>query len=127
MRKSITSTILTLSLFAVSTPGYAATASTTGTIGFLAVYANIEDPAETVLFELSNGATITTMCSNAGSNTPTFSFVPADISDAQTRKNMLTMLFAARTSGLPITVNFDNAGAHCDSQFGFAIPLVIGM
>jgi hypothetical protein len=126
MRKSIASAILALLSLAVSAPSHAATASVTGTVEFLVVYANIDDPAETVLFELTGG-NITTMCPNASANTPTFSFDPADISDAQTRKNMVTMLFTARTSGLPISVSFDNAGAHCDGQFGFAIPLLIGM
>jgi hypothetical protein len=128
MRKSIASAIvLALSSLACSAPSHAATTYVTGTISGLYVYSNVINAAETVLFVLSVGP-ITTGCSNgSGSGNPTFSFDPADVSDAQSRKNMLAMLYAARTSGLPISVSYDNAGAHCDTQFGFAIPLVISM
>ena len=119
--------LLALSSFACSAPGRAAQTFVTGTVSGLYVYSNIVNAAETVLFTLSVGP-ITTGCSNgSGSGDATFSFDPADVSDAQSRKNMLAMLFSARTSGLPISVSYDNAGAHCDTQFGFVIPLNISM
>lgn len=128
MRKSIASAILlALSSLACSAPSHAAQTFVTGTVTFLGVYSNIINSAETVLFVISAPA-ITTGCSNgSGVGNPTFSFDTADISDAQSRKNLLTMLFAARTSGLPISVTYDNAGAHCDTQFNFPIPLNIAM
>jgi len=39
---------------------------------------------------------------------------------------MLTVILAARTSGAPLTVDWDNAGAHCDAS-GFPIPEDVGM
>jgi pectin methylesterase-like acyl-CoA thioesterase len=55
-----------------------------------------------------------------------FAFNPTDITDAQTRKNMLAVLMSARTTGSAITVDWDDAGAYCDSS-GFPIPMYVGM
>jgi hypothetical protein len=130
MRKSTTSAILlALTSLAYLAPSQAAQTGVTGTVTFLVVYSNIINNAETVLFVLNNNnQPITTGCAQgSGGGNPTFSFDTHDIGDAQSRKNLLTMLYAARTSGLQISVNYDNAGAHCDDQFGFPIPLAIGM
>ena len=52
-----------------------------------------------------------------------FLFSPTDISDAQTRKNMLATLFAAKLTGTSVNVVYSNT--ICDAGFGYAIPIAI--
>jgi hypothetical protein len=127
MRKSAISTILAGSISILSMPSHAATTFMTGTVISVFTAAGIGTPAESVDFTMSF-PNQTTGCpsTNQSANQQVFVFTPADISDAQTRKNMLTVILAARTSGLPLTVVFDNAGAHCDAT-GFPVPTSVGM
>ncbi|MGB8842636.1 MAG: hypothetical protein WCC64_16375 [Aliidongia sp.] len=124
MRKSVISAILALSLLSFSTPSHAKLVFTTGTVIGLFV-SGVGSPAQTVNFTMSFGPQ-TTGCTNPNTTNQVFVFNPTDIPDTQTRTNMLALLMAARTSGIPVTVDWDNAGADCDAD-GFPIPLFVGM
>jgi hypothetical protein len=52
-----------------------------------------------------------------------FYFTPTDISDAQTRKNMMATLLAAKLAGTSINVVYSNT--ICDAGSGYAIPIAI--
>lgn len=124
MRKSAISAILALSMLICSTPSPAKLVFTSGTV--ISVFVGgVGVSPESVTFTMSFGPQ-TTGCTNVNPTNQVFVFNPTDIPDAQTRKNMLTLLLAARTSGIPLTVDWDNAGAHCDAN-GFPIPMEVGM
>jgi hypothetical protein len=75
--------------------------------------------AEIVSFQVTN-------MPNTGCPTGTwFFFDPTDVTDAQTRKNLLTTLFAAKLSGA--TVNVVYSSTVCDSASGYAIPIALIM
>ncbi|MEA2754352.1 MAG: hypothetical protein QOJ54_641 [Aliidongia sp.] len=124
MRKSVISAILALSLMICSTPSHAKLVFTTGTVIGLFV-SGVGSPAQSVNFTMSFGPQATG-CTNPNTTNQVFVFNPTNIPDAQTRINMLALLMAARTSGIPVTVDWDNAGADCDAS-GFPIPLFVGM
>lgn len=124
MLKAAISAILSLSILIFSTPTRAKLVFTSGTV--LSVFVGgAGSPAESVTFTMSFAAQ-TTGCTNPYQTNQVFVFNPTDISDAQTRKNMLALLMAARVSGATITVDWDNAGAYCDAS-GFPIPMDVGM
>lgn len=125
MRNSVISAILALAALTFSTPSDAKLVFTNGTV--ISVFVSGDtSPAQQVTFTMSF-AVQTTGCTNTGNGVnQVFTFDPTDISDTQTRTNMLALLLAARASGLPLTVDWDNAGAACDAS-GFPIPLFIGM
>jgi hypothetical protein len=122
MGKAI-SAILALSILICSTPSHAKLVFTSGTV--ISVFVGGVGSTESVNFTMSFGPQ-TTGCTNPSSTNQVFIFNPTDITDAQTRKNMLALLLAARTSGTPVIVDWDDAGAHCDAS-GFPIPMNIGM
>lgn len=124
MRKSAISALLALSILICSTPSQARLVFMSGTV--IGVFVGgVGSPAESVNFTMSFGPQ-TTGCTNPNPTNQVFVFNAADISDPQTRKNIVALLMAARTSGIPLTVDWDNAGAHCDSS-GFPIPMFVGM
>lgn len=124
MRKAAISAILALTALICSMPSQAKLVFMTGTV--LSVFVGgVGDTAESVNFIMSFGPQ-TTGCTNPDTTNQVFVFNMNTIPDAQTRKNMLTLLLAARTSGMPLTVDWDNAGAHCDPG-GFPIPMDVGM
>jgi hypothetical protein len=124
MRKAAISAIVALSILIGSTPSYAKLVFTSGTvIGLFVLGAG--SPAESVNFTMSFGPQ-TTGCTNPNQTNQVFVFNPTDIPDAQTRKDMLALLMAARVSGATVTVDWDNAGAFCDAG-GFPIPMAVGM
>ena len=124
MCKPAISAILALSILIFSAPSQAKLIFTSGTVIGLFV-SGAGSAAESVNFTMSFGPQ-TTGCSNSGGANQVFVFNPTDITDAQTRKNMLALLMAARISGTPLTVDWDNAGAYCDAG-GYPIPLYIGI
>jgi hypothetical protein len=125
MRKSAISTILALSIAILSMPSHAAITFKAGTV--VSVFTSgTGTPAESVTFTMSFANQPTGCPSTNQTGGQVFTFTPADVSDAQTRKNMLTVILAARTSGIPLTVVWDNAGAHCDAS-GFPVPESVGM
>jgi hypothetical protein len=124
MRKAAISAILALSILVFATPSQAKLTFTAGTVVGLFVSGAGSAP-ESVSFTMSFGPQ-TTGCSNSGGTNQVFVFNPTDITDAQTRKNMLALLMAARISGTPITVDWDTAGADCDAG-GYPIPLYVGI
>jgi hypothetical protein len=124
MRKVAISAILALSVLSVSTPSQAKLVFLQGTV--IAVFiGGVGSPAESVSFTMSFTPQATG-CTNINQPNQIFAFSPADIADAQTRKNILTLVMASRTSGIPLTVDWDNAGAHCSAN-GFPIPMDVGM
>ena len=124
MRRSTLAAILALSALTCSVPGYAKLVFKAGTVINVFV-SGVGSPAETITFAMSFAAQ-PTGCTNPNQTAQTFVYTPTDITDAQTRKDMLTLLLAARTSGIPMTVDWDDAGAHCDAS-GFPIPMDVGM
>jgi hypothetical protein len=124
MFKAAISAILSLSILIFSTPSHAKLVFTTGTVIGLFV-SGVGSAAESVNFTMSFGPQ-TTGCTNPDQTNQVFVFNPTDITDPQTRKNMLALLMSARISGTPVTVDWDNAGAYCDAS-GFPIPMYVGM
>ena len=106
-------------------PASAATTVVSGTITQLSVLGsnpNYSSSPEIVIFQITNQPTITG-CPAPGHF---FSFSPASVTDANTRRNMLSALFTARAAGLTITLAYDNAGAYCDTG-GYAAPYQISL
>ena len=54
-----------------------------------------------------------------------FVFEPTDVTDAQTRKNLLTTLFAAKLTGASVNVVYSST--ICSATSGYAIPIAIIM
>jgi hypothetical protein len=108
-----------LGLSAVSSAqGYS---TVTGTLATVMVESTVGGlGAEIVSFKLTNQPT-STGCANSGY----FIFSAADVTDANTRKNMLAALLAARVSGATVSIVY--GGTACDSQFGYAIPVAISL
>ena len=85
----------------------------------MAVRGGAGSTPEVVSFQVSNMPN--TGCPAGG----WFLFTPSDVSDAQTRKNMLATLFAAKLTGVSINVVYSNT--VCDAAFGYAVPIAIIM
>jgi hypothetical protein len=100
----------------------AANAVITGTITTLGVQSTEQAPPEVVDIVLN----VRPPATGCPGGTAGFEFSPASVTDAQTRKNMLTLLLAAKMSGSNITIVYDNAGAYC-SVNGFAVPIGISI
>lgn len=124
MRKSAISAILALSILICSAPSQAKLVFMSGTVISVFVL-GVGSPAESVNFTMSFGPQ-TTGCTNQNPTNQVFAFTPTDITDPQTRRDMLSLLLAARATGTPLTVDWDNAGAYCDAD-GFPIPMAVGM
>ena len=123
MRKSAISAMLALTILIFSVPSQAKLVFLSGTV--LTVFVGgVARPAESVTFIMSF-APQTTGCTNAGGGNQVFVFDPTTITDAQTRKDILALIMASRTSGVPLTVDWDDAGAHCAG--GFPVPLNVGL
>jgi uncharacterized protein YraI len=126
MYKATISAMLALAALTFSTPSDAKLVFTTGTVVSVFVSGDGETPAQQVTFTMSF-AVQTTGCTNTGNGVnQVYTFNPNDIADTQTRNNMLSVILASRASGIPLTVDYDNAGADCDAN-GFPIPLFVGM
>ncbi len=131
---AIPAAVLLFSLAVFASPGYATPTSITGTVTQVFVDSTENNnPPETVFFKFQPAAgqqALTTGCRQGSTTTPGtaefFEFEPASVTDAQTRKNMLTLLFAARTGGMTLEVAYDNAGAFCGTS-GFAVPINLGL
>jgi hypothetical protein len=74
---------------------------------------------ELVTFQLTNMPN--TGCPNGG----WFIIEPTDVTDAQTRKNLVTMLFAAKLTGASVNVVYSST--ICSASFGYAVPVAIIM
>ena len=72
---------------------------------------------ELVTFQLTNMPN--TGCPGGG----WFMIDPTDVADAQTRKNLLTTLFAAKLTGASINVVYSST--ICSASLGYAIPIAI--
>ena len=53
-----------------------------------------------------------------------FEFDSNSVTDANTRKNMVSMLLGAKLSTVAVTILYDDAGTHC-STHGFTVPYSI--
>lgn len=85
-------------------------ATVTGTVSWVQQDGpNVGYAAETINFKLDNQPSI-----NCGSGFQQFSISPGTIADAQTRKNMLSMLMMAKATGSQVTVGYDSTGGFCD-------------
>jgi hypothetical protein len=77
------------------------------------------NPVELITFQLTNMPN--TGCPGGG----WFIIDPTDVTDAQTRKNLLTTLFAAKVSGASVNVVYSST--ICSASFGYAVPIAIIM
>jgi len=99
----------------------AADSTVTGTLASVGVESTVLGLGpEIATFVMTNQPTSTGCPSSI-----VFMFTAADVTDSNTRKNMLATLLAARVSGASVTVVY--SGSYCDSQFGYPIPIAIGM
>lgn len=80
---------------------------------------------EVIAFQLSPAPPFTGCASNTGNNTGVFAFSAASVTDPTSLTDMKTWLLTAKASGSQVLVVYDNAGAHCDPNLGYAVPLAI--
>ena len=120
MNRALVSALWAATLFCLSITAWASDSTATGTVINLVVDSTAGGSgAEIVSFQVTN-------MPNTGCPTGTwFFFDPTDVTDAQTRKNLLTTLFAAKLSGA--TVNVVYSSTVCDSASGYAIPIALIM
>jgi hypothetical protein len=78
---------------------------------------------ETISFQLSVVPPVTGCPNNKG----IFAFSSSSVTDAASLNDMKTWLLTAKASGAEVLVVYDNAGAHCDPNLGYAVPLAISM
>jgi hypothetical protein len=124
VKKLLLSALLLTILHSWAAPADAAIAVVSGTLTQLSTLGanpNYSGP-EVVIFSITNQPTTTGCPATAHF----FSFSPASISDANTRRNLLSTLLTARAAGLTISLAYDNAGAYCDAG-GYAAPFVISL
>jgi hypothetical protein len=123
MRQVSTCIAIALGVLAAPVAVQAATVVVTGTITTFVVLSTAGHTAEggVVQFMLSNQPTATG-CSGGNA---TFAYSAASVTDPTTRNNMTATLLAAYTAGLTVNVAYDNAGAACDPEFNYAVPLTI--
>ena len=100
-------------------PAQATYQTISGTITQIVVNSTTSAPAETIDFKLSSMPSATG-CSGNGF----FEFNTTSVTDANTRKNMVAALYAARTSGATVSVVYDDSGKFC-ATFGYAVPVAI--
>ena len=106
-------------------PASAATVTLSGTVTYLSVLGvnASQAVAEVVIFTLSNPPPMT----GCPGGTNFFSFSAKSVTDANTRRNLLSSLLTAKTAGVTVTVSYDDAGAYCDIGPGYAAPYSIAM
>lgn len=125
MRKETLPVLAALAMAFATLPARAANPVVTSTIKGLGVESTDGSggTTEVVTITLDAALPATTGCpaGNAG-----FEFEAGSVNDAQTRKNMLAVLLAARASGAPVTIVYDGTGKFCGA-FGFAVPLAISL
>lgn len=106
--KSLLRVLVVAGCLVCATPAGAVwNAETTGTVEWVGMYAPDALAAQTVIFRLSNQPTTTCAANDA------FAMSPTTITDAQTLKNMVALVMAAKASGAPIKVAHDS-GSACD-------------
>jgi hypothetical protein len=117
MRRAIASALAALTVVGLSTTAEAFPTAT-GTVMNFVVDSTVGGQApEEISFQVSNMPN--TGCPSGG----WFFFTPTDVTDAQTRKNMVATLLAAKLSGASINVVYSNT--LCDAASGYAIPIAI--
>jgi hypothetical protein len=120
MRKCLLVSFMALATIGLHVSASAAIVTITGTIVGLGVQSTEQAPPEVVDIVLN----VTPPTTGCPGGTAGFEFSPASVTDAQTRKNMLAVLLAAKVSGIAVKIVYDNAGAFC-SVNGFAVPIAI--
>src|SRR5258708_10065820 len=122
MRKLLFATLMVAATIGLHVSANAANAVLTGTITGLSVQSTEQAPPEVVDIVMS----VRPPATGCPAGTAGFEFSPASVTDAQTRKNILAVLIAAKLAGTTITIVYDNAGAYC-SVNGFAVPIAISL
>jgi hypothetical protein len=117
MRRAIVSAVVALTVFGMSTTAQAFPTATGTVINLVVSSTAAGSGPEEISFQVSNMPN--TGCPSGG----WFLFRPSDISDAQTRKNLVATLFAAKLTGASINVVYSNT--ICDAGYGYAIPIAI--
>lgn len=119
MRREIVSGLVALTVFGISMTAQAfPTAS--GTVINLVLDSTAGGQApEVVSFQVTN------MPNTGCPNGAWFFFAPTSVTDAQTRKDMLATLLAAKLTGA--TVNIVYSSTVCDAGSGYAVPIAIIM
>ena len=119
MRRTIVSALAALTVLGMSMT-VQAFPTATGTVINLVVDSTAAGSApEVISFQVTN------MPNTGCPSGSWFFFTPTDVTDAQTRKNMLATLFAAKLTGA--TINVVYSSTICDAGSGYAIPIAIIM
>lgn len=119
MRRAIVSALAAFTVLVMSMTAQAFSTAT-GTVVNLVVDSTAAGSApEEISFQVSN------MPNTGCPSGSWFFFTPTDVTDAQTRKNMVATLLAAKLSGASINVVYSNT--VCDAGSGYAIPIAIIM
>ena len=119
MCRALVSALAALTVLAVSMTAEAFPTATGTVVNLVVSSTAAGSPPEEISFQISN-------MPNTGCPTGTwFFFNPSDITDAQTRKNLVATLFAAKLTGASINVVYSNT--VCDAASGYAIPIAIIM
>jgi hypothetical protein len=110
MRAVLRATTAALLAFALTLPARATYNGTvTGTVTFVQqMSTSLWFTAETTAFGLSNQPSI-----NCGGYQQ-FIITPNSVTDAQTRRNMVAILLAAKATGAQVSIGYDSTGAFCD-------------
>jgi len=113
---------LAVALLALTLPARAPyNATVTGTATFVQqMSTSLWFTTESTAFGLSNQPNI-----NCGGYQQ-FIITPSTVTDAQTRRNRIAILLAAKATGAQISVGYDSTGAFCDQGMA-AVYLVTAM
>ena len=107
-------------MMSVTAPALAANSTASGNVINLVVDSTEGGSGpEIVSFQLTN------MPDTGCPNGTWFIFDPTDVTDAQTRKNLLTTLLAAKLTGASVEVVYSSS--VCSATFGYAVPIAIIM
>jgi hypothetical protein len=117
MRRAVVSALVAVSVFGMSMTAQAFPTASGPVVNLVVSSTAAGGAPEVISFQVSP------MPNTGCPSGSWFLFTPTDISDAQTRKNMLATLFAAKLSGTSVNVVYSNT--ICDAGSGYAIPIAI--
>lgn len=104
----------------LASSAYAAIRTLTGTITVLSVPSTVGNIPEVVDVVLDQPLAAT----GCSGGTRGFEFDSKSVTDAATRKNMLSVLLGARLAGATVTITYDDGSTFCSTN-GFAVPYAI--
>ena len=119
MHRAIVSGLIALTVSGISTTAQAYSTASGTVINLVLDSTAAGQSPEEVSFQITN-------MPNTGCPAPSwFFFTPTSVTDAQTRKDMLATLLAAKLTGATVNIVYSNT--VCDAGSGYAIPIAIIM